>query len=155
MLLRTVAHRVAELLALFCRGRFELRAHQIPHDRDPVRDPGPLRSIPLLEHDRTRAFVILARHLQLVREALHAELLQPRIGHVQMLEAPAYLYTRERLVAVSGHGGAERLHLEHGYRQSAVVKNLANRLPLTGALAPVVHMLEDFLVHLETGARRM
>src|SRR5262249_17506319 len=79
LLLRAVAHRVAELLALLRRGRLELRAHQVPHHGNPVRDPAPLRAIPLLEHDRTRAFVVLAGDLQLVSEALHAELLEPRV----------------------------------------------------------------------------
>src|SRR5262245_58494926 len=155
VLLRTVAHRVAELLALFCRSGLQFRTHQISHDWDPVRDPHPLRSIPLLEHDRTRAFVVLAGGLQLVSEALHAELLEPRVGHVQMLEAPAHLFPREGFVAVSGHGRAECFHLEHRDGQSAIVKNLAYRLALPGALAPVVHVLEDFFVHLETCARRV
>src|SRR5262245_26706304 len=106
LLLRAVALSVAELLALLDRGRLELGPHHLAHGRDPVGDDVPLLAVPLLDEHGTVALVVLAGHLDRVREALHAELIEPRLREVQVLEAPAHLLAGERLVAVLGHGSA-------------------------------------------------
>src|SRR5687768_846272 len=88
LFLRAVARRVSELLALFHRGRLELRPDDLAHRRDPVRHDRPLLAVPLLEQHGAVPLVVLARYLHRVREALHAELFQPLVGEVQVLEAP-------------------------------------------------------------------
>src|SRR5438477_10691816 len=103
LLLRAVALRVPELLALLDRRRLDLRADDHTHGRDPVRNEGPLRAVPLLDEDRAVHLVVLAGDLDWVREALHPELAQARLGEVDDLEAPADLHSRWRQVAVLGH----------------------------------------------------
>src|SRR5687768_11641848 len=95
-LLGAIALRVAELLAFLDGGRLDLRADDVPHRRDPVGHERPLLAIPLLDADRSVALVVLAAHLQRMREALHAELLEPFVAEVQVLEAPADLLGRRR-----------------------------------------------------------
>src|SRR5262245_16390767 len=90
-----------------------------------------------------------------MREALHAELLEPLVGHVEVLESPADLLTRERLVPELRHRRADGLDGEHGVDDAAVVEHLADRLALARALALVVEDLEDVLMHLEAGAGRV
>src|SRR5947207_15989253 len=88
LFLRAVPLRLAERLARFGGGRFDLRADDIPHRLHPVGDDVPLLAIPLLDEHGAAALVILAARLHGVREALHAELVQRRIGEVQVFEAP-------------------------------------------------------------------
>src|SRR6266545_5437453 len=91
LVLRAIAHRVAALLALFNGGRLDLRANDVAHRLHPVGHDAPLLAVPLLDEDGAVALVVLAAHLDRVREALHAELLELRLGEVQVLEAPAHL----------------------------------------------------------------
>src|SRR5260370_11309610 len=155
LLLGAVALRVPELPALLDRRRLDHRADDVPHGRDPVGHDAPLLAVPLLDEDRAVALVVLARDLDRVREALHAELVEPLLGEIQVLEAPADLLAGERLVAVLPHRRADRLGREHGVDEAAVVERLADGLLLAPALALVVDELEDVLVHLEGGARRV
>src|SRR5882762_1771148 len=156
LLLRAVALRVPELLALLDRRRLDLRPDDFAHGRDPVRDEGPPLAVPLLDEDRAVPLVVLAGDLDRVHEALHPELVQTRLGEVEVLEAPADLLTRERLVAVLGHRGADRFGGEHRVDDTAVVERRAHVLLLpAAALALVVDELDDVLVHLEGGARRV
>src|SRR2546430_9491303 len=76
LLLAAVALRVAELLGLVDGGRLDLRADDVLHGLDPVRDDVPLLAVPLLDQDRAAALVVLARDLDRVREALHPDLLE-------------------------------------------------------------------------------
>src|SRR5690242_21961812 len=49
------------------------------------------RAVPLLELDHARALVVAAARLDRREQAGRAELLQPRVGEVQVLESPAHL----------------------------------------------------------------
>src|SRR5712692_8166363 len=104
LLLGAVALRVPELPALLDR-----RADDVAHGRDPVGHDAPLLAVPLLDEDRAVALVVLARDLDRVREALHAELVEPLLGEIQVLEAAADLLAGGRLVAVLPHRRADRL----------------------------------------------
>src|SRR5438876_4568145 len=95
LLLRTVALRVVELLALVAGGGFDLRADDVAHRLDPVRHDVPLLAVPLLDQHGAVALVVLARDLHGMREALHAELVEGGLGEVQVLEAPAHLLAGE------------------------------------------------------------
>src|SRR5918994_7575516 len=97
LLLRAVPLGVAELLAFLHRRRLQLGPHDLAHGLDPVGDDVPLLAIPLLDHDRPIALVVLARHLDGSREALHAELLEPLLRDVEVLEAPPHLLAGRRL----------------------------------------------------------
>src|SRR5687767_6141968 len=148
LLFAAVPLRVPELLALLDRGRLDLRANDVAHRRDPVGDQGPLLPVPLLDANRSVALVVLAAHLEGVREALHAELLEPLVGEVQILEAPADLLGgRRRLGAL--HARADGLGGVHRVDEAAVVERLAHRLLLAGPFALVVDVLDDVLMDLE------
>src|ERR1700752_2893136 len=88
VLLRAVARRVAQLLAFLDRRRLELRPDDVPHRGHPLRHPLPLLAVPLLDQHGAVALVVLAGHLHRVGEALEADLVEPRVGEVQMLVAP-------------------------------------------------------------------
>ena len=60
LLLRAVALRVVELLALFDRGRLDLRADDVAHGLHPVGDDVPLLAVPLLDEHGAVALVVLA-----------------------------------------------------------------------------------------------
>src|SRR2546428_3661219 len=100
LLLRAVAHGVAELLGLLHRGRFQLRAHDLADGLDPVGDDGPFLAVPLLDQGQPVALVVLAGDPEGAHHALHAQLLEALLGEVQVLEAPPHLLAGERLVAV-------------------------------------------------------
>src|SRR5687768_6152649 len=141
-LLGAVALRVAELLAFLDRGRLDLRADDVTHRRDPVGDERPLLAVPLLDADRAVALVVLAADLERVREALHAEFLEALVAEVQVLEAPADLLGRRRRLGAL-HAGADGLGGVHRVDETAIVERLTHRLLLAGALALVVHVLDD------------
>src|ERR671918_2082768 len=82
LLLGAVARGVAELLAFLHRRRLQLGPHHVAHGLDPVGDDAPLLAVPLLDHDRPVALVVLARDLHGAREALHPQLLEPLLRHV-------------------------------------------------------------------------
>ena len=58
--------------------------------------------------------------------ALHAELLESLLGHVEVLQAPAHLLAGRRALAVLLHGRADGLDVEHGVDDGAVVEDLAD-----------------------------
>src|ERR1700738_2701003 len=126
VLFGAVAHRVPELLALFHRGRFELRADDLLHGLDPVGDDVPLLAVPLLDQHRPAALVVLAGHLHRVGEALEPDLVQAGLGEAQVLVAPADLLGGQRLVAVLGHRGPEGLGEVHRVDDTPVVERLAD-----------------------------
>src|SRR5438876_3982982 len=113
LLLAAVALRVPELLALYDGGRLDLRAHDVLHGLDPVRDDVPLLAVPLLDEDRAAALVILARDLDRVGAALHPDLFEALLGQVQVLEAAAHLLGRGRLPPGAPHRGADGFGGEH------------------------------------------
>src|SRR5882724_11564467 len=152
-LFRAVALRVVELLALLDGGRLDLRAHHVTHRLDPLGDDLPLLAVPLLDEHGAIALVVLAGDLDRPREALHAELVEPLLRQVEVLEPPPDLLARKHLVAVLAHRGADRLDGEHGVGDAAVVERRAHLLLLPGALALVVDVLDDVLEDLEVGAR--
>src|SRR3990170_2357310 len=98
-LFRAVTHGVSELLALVHRGGLELGAHDVAHGLDPVGDDVPLLAVPLLDQRHPVALVILAGDAERAHHPFHAHLLEPLLREVQVLEAPAHLLARERLVA--------------------------------------------------------
>src|SRR2546430_16503187 len=130
LLLAAVALRVPELLALFDGGRLDLRAHDVLHGLDPVRDDVPLLAVPLLDEDGAAALVILARDLDRVGEALHPDLFEALLGQVQVLEAPAHLLGRGRLPPGALHRGADGFGGEHRVHDAAIVERRAHLLLL-------------------------
>src|SRR2546427_5692923 len=90
LLLRAVAHRVAELLPLLDGRHLDLRSDHVAHRRGPVGDGVPLLAVPLLDQDGAVSLVVLPGDLDRVREVLHADLLEPLLGHVESLEPPAH-----------------------------------------------------------------
>src|SRR5207249_8338848 len=84
LLLAAVALRVAALLGLVDGGPLDLRADDVLHGLDPVRDDVPLLAVPLLDQDRAAALVVLARDLDRVRERSeeHTSELQSRFDLV-------------------------------------------------------------------------
>src|SRR5438132_10442055 len=141
LLLAAVALRVPELLALFDGGRLDLRAHDVLHGLDPVRDDVPLLAVPLLDEDGAAALVVVARDLDRVGEALHPDLFEALVSQVQVLEVPAPLVGLGRhpldplLRGADGFGGEHRIH------DAAIVERRAHLFLLAGALALVVHVL--------------
>src|SRR2546423_3153536 len=113
LLLAAVALRVPELLALFDGGRLDLGAHDVLHGLNPVRDDVPLLAVPLLDEERAAALVVLARDLDRVGEALHADLFEALLGQVQVLESPAHLLGGRCLALGALHRGADGLRREH------------------------------------------
>src|SRR5215813_14792028 len=91
LLLAAVALRVAELLSLLDSGRLDLRAHDVLHRLHPVGNDVPLLAVPLLHENRAGALVVLARHVDRVRELRHPQLLEPFFREVEVFEAPANL----------------------------------------------------------------
>src|SRR5512138_167395 len=59
------------------------------HERRHLLEAGP---VPLLELHHPRAFMVFAARLDRGEESAGAELLDPRLGQVQMLETPANLF---------------------------------------------------------------
>src|SRR5215475_9839107 len=104
LLLAAVPHRVLELLAFLHRCRLQLGPDHLAHRLDPVRDDLPLLAVPLLDGGQAVALVVVAAHPERTQEALHPELVQPLLGEVEILEAPAHFLARQGLVAVLGHG---------------------------------------------------
>src|SRR6267142_4152473 len=155
LLLRAVALRVVELLAFLDGRRLDLRTDDVAHGLDPLRNDLPPLAVPLLDEHGAIALVVLAGDLDRPREALHAELVEPLLRQVEVLEPPPDLLAREHLVAVLAHRGADRLDGEHGVGDAAVVERRAHVLLLPGALALVIDVLHDVLEDPEVGARSM
>src|ERR1700687_1451201 len=152
LLFRAVALRVVELLAFLDGGRLDLRTDHVAHRLEPVGHHLPLLPVPLLDQHGAVALVVLAGGLDRPREALHAELVEPLLRQVEVLEPPPDLLAREHLVAVLAHRGADRLHGKHGIGDAAIIEWRAHLLLLPGALALVVDVLDDVLEDLEVGA---
>src|SRR3989442_3790591 len=142
LLLAAVALRVAELLGLVDGGRLDLRADDVLHGLDPVRDDVPLLAVPLLDQDRAVALVVLAPDLYRVLKALHPDLVEALLGQAQVLEAPAHLLGRRGRPAAL-HRGADGLRREHRVHDAAVVERGAHLFLLARALALVVDVLDD------------
>src|SRR5512146_88512 len=114
----------------------------------------PLLAVPGLDLRGVSTFMVLARGLDRLHEARHAELLD-RVGrNVQMLEAPAHLLAGERLLAEFLLRLAHGLDAEHRGHHPAVVEHLADVLLLAGALALVVDILDDVVVDRALAGRR-
>src|SRR6266568_1907691 len=81
-----------------------------PHDRliglDPVGDEIPFLPVPLLELDRASPLMVHAGDLDRLQEAEGAELLQALLIDVQILQSPAHLLARQRLLSELRLSGA-------------------------------------------------
>src|SRR5438128_11174099 len=148
LLLAAVALAIAELAALFDGGRLDLRAHDVLHGLDPVRDDIPLLAVPLLDQDRAAALVVLARDLDRMREALHPDLVEALLGEIEILEAPANLLAGRRLALGAFHRRTDGLRGEHRVHDAAVVERRAHLFLLARPFALVVDVLHDVVVHL-------
>src|SRR5262249_27453630 len=155
LLLAAVALCIAELLALLDGGGLDLRADDFLHRLDPVRDDVPLLAVPLLHENRPRALVVLARHVDGMRELRHPQLFEPLVGEVEILEAPANLLGARDLPLGALHPRADRLDGEHRVDDATVVERRAQVFLFGRALALVVDVLHEVRVHLEVGPRRM
>src|SRR5262249_29184661 len=155
VLLGAVAHGVAELLAFLHSRRLDLRPHHVAHRLDPLRDDRPFLAVPLLNEERAVALVVVARHLDRVREALQAELIESLLRQVEVLEAPSHLLAGGRSVAELGHGRPDGLDREHRVDDATVVERRSDVFLLRRSLPLVVDVLDDVLVGLEPRARRV
>src|SRR5712691_3490527 len=81
---------------------FDQRANDRLVRLDPVGDQLPLLSVPLLELDRPASLVVHAGDLVRLQEVVGAELLQALLVQVQILQTPAHLLARQRLLAEPG-----------------------------------------------------
>src|SRR5712692_3718220 len=101
----------ADSLLLRVRGRrvFDHRTDDRLVRLDPVGDQLPLLAVPLLELDRSTAFVVRAGNLDRLQEVVGAELLQALLVQVQVLQAPAHLLARQRLLSKLRLRCADRL----------------------------------------------
>src|SRR5258705_274095 len=88
---RAIARRDVFLFCVFPGRVFDHRAQELVVALDPVGHIDPLRAVPLVDARHARAFMIAARELQRLHEAAEAELAQPRLVQVQVLDAPAHL----------------------------------------------------------------
>src|SRR3954453_8629954 len=130
----------------------EKRAHHVLHRIGPVRALRPLRPVPLGDEELVVAVVVLACHLDGRGEALHAELLQPRLGDVERLEPGPHVLAGDDLPAADALRVADRLGDEHRVVDAAIVEHLADLL-LRRLREPLVDdVLLDLLDDREIGA---
>src|ERR671919_1748975 len=94
---RAVARRDAVLLRVFRRRFLDHRPHHVLHRRDPVGDELPPLAGPLLDAHRVVALVIGAGDLERRGEIGPAELCEPLLGDVEVLETIAHLPPGQRL----------------------------------------------------------
>src|SRR5437667_7915164 len=99
LLLGAVTRRDSLLLRIRRRRFFDHRADDRLVRLDPVGDQLPLLAVPLLELDRSAAFMVHAGNLDRLQEVEGAELLQAFLVQVQVLQAPSDLLARQRLLA--------------------------------------------------------
>src|SRR5690606_35240267 len=116
-----------------------------------VRVPG--FAIPCHDLRAVDAHVVDAARRDRVHVALEAELLDGGIVDVQVLEAPADLFTGHRLVAVAAHRLLYGFDGEHRADHTAGMVDLPDLLARTARLALVVDGREDLLVDLALAAR--
>src|SRR5712692_8499390 len=109
LLLGAVTRRDSLLLRVRGSRVFDQRADDRLVRLDPVGDQLPLRAVPLLELDRSAAFVVRAGNLDRLQEVVGAELLQALLVQVQVLQAPAHLLARQRLLSKLRLPCADRL----------------------------------------------
>src|SRR4029077_11504064 len=101
--------------------------------------------VPLLDKHRATTLVVVARDLDRVGETLEAELIEPLLRQIEVLEGPPDLLTGRRLVAKLAHGRADRLEGEHRVDHATVVERGADVFLLRSSLALVVDILDDVL----------
>src|SRR6266550_2412578 len=129
------------------------RPHQLAIRLDPVGDHLPLVAVPLLELDRTTTFMVGAGHLQRLHESGGAQLLETGVADLQVLDAPAHLFARQRLLAILFLRLADRLDGDDAMNHAAVVVDGPDtRLIFHFPLALGVDVLLDVLHHREVGA---
>src|SRR6266566_3431033 len=117
----------SDSLLLRVRGR-RLLDHR-PHDRliglDPVSNEVPFLPVPLLELDRAAPLMVHAGDLDRLQEAEGPEFLQALFVDVQILQAPAHLLARQRLLAELRLSRADGLRVQDAVDDAAVVIHLA------------------------------
>src|SRR5688572_23621597 len=114
----------------------------------------PPLAVPGVDPGRAAAMVIDAGGADRRHEALEAELLDEGRVDVQVLEAPAHFLALQRLLAVLDLRALDGFHRHHRADHAAVVEDFADFLFLAGALALVVHVFENILVHGAMPGRR-
>src|SRR3989440_10800978 len=124
------------------------RPHQLAIRLDPVGNHLPLVAVPLLELDRTATFMVGASHLQRLHESGGAQLLEAGVADLKVLDAPAHLFTGQRLLAVLLLRLADRLDGNDAMNHTAVVVDGPDtRLVFHFPLALGVDVLLDVLHH--------
>src|SRR6266850_138061 len=97
-LLRAVARRDLLLGGVLGRRVLDQRRDDGVVGGVPVGNDVPLLAVPLVDAAQSRTFMVGARHLDRSDHALEAELLDALSSEVEVLDAPAHLLTRHRLV---------------------------------------------------------
>ena len=95
--------------AYFGRAVFDHRLTSLLVRLDPVGDEVPLLAVPLLDARPAEPSWSAQDTLIGAHQAVEAELLEPLVVEVQVLEAPAHLLAGHRLVAELALRGADRL----------------------------------------------
>src|SRR5437879_4401947 len=115
--------------------------------RVPVRDDFPALAVPLLYAPVPRALMVGAGNPDRLQHALEAEILDTCIREVEVLQTPADLLARQRLLAELFLRLADRLDPEHGVHHAAVVEDLADLAGLRRPLVPCIDVLLDVGMH--------
>src|SRR5262249_13826007 len=133
------------------RRRLDLRSHDVAHWLDPVGHGGPPFPVPLLNHCDTVRLVILAGHFQGTHHSFEAELVELSFGEIEILEPPAHLILGWWLLPKLPDRSTDSFRVEHAGDDRAVVEYLAHSRSVIGeaAFPPVIHELEDILMHFE------
>src|SRR5262245_1842313 len=154
--LPAIARRDLLLRGVLARGLLDHLAHHLAIAGHERRDLLETVAGPLLELDHAGAFVVGAAGLDRREQSARADLLDPRLGEVQVLEAPAQLLGRHHLsLAELRLRDAKRLDHDHPVDDAARIHDIAQpRRILEIALAGAVDLLLDVLHHREVGTAR-
>src|SRR5687767_5804147 len=97
-LLGAVADGELLLLGVLLRRGVDHRLQHLVVRLVPVGNHRPFGAVPLLDAAGTRAFVVVAGHLERLQHALESELLETGGADIEVLDTPAHLLAGERFV---------------------------------------------------------
>src|SRR5262249_30537823 len=120
-LLAAVTRSDSLLLRVGGRGLLDQRADHGLVRWDPVGDQLPLLPVPLLELHRAAPLVVHAGGLERLEEVVRAQVPDPFLVEVQILQSPADFLPGQRPLSELGLRGADRLGVQDPVDDAAVV----------------------------------
>src|SRR3954453_627535 len=126
------------ILCVFFGRLLDHRTQQLLIRGQPVADKGPLLAVPLLNPHLGSALMVEAGQLERRDQTFEANLLDPLLIKIQILEAPTDLFAGQGLFAELSLRGPDPLDDKRPVDQAAVVQHLPNLFALRRAFAPVV-----------------